>query len=115
MFNLSELQGTIATYFETIEAYTWYYILLMCKEYANVNDHLWSSSDIVSGVSTLIIISLNLRLPSSVECESGNAIVVIVKRSVLCASAVFSYQNICNIDTYIMSMDRHMAWKLAAL
>jgi len=63
MFNLSELKGTIATYIETIEAYTWYHILLMCKEYANVNDHLWSSSDIVNGVSTLIIISLILRLP----------------------------------------------------
>ena len=63
MSNLSELQGTIATYIETIEAYTWYYILLMCKKYANVNDHLWSSSDIVNGVSPLIIISLILRLP----------------------------------------------------
>lgn len=88
MFNLSELQGTIATYIEAIEAYTWYYILLMCKEYANISDHLWSSSDIVNEVS--IIICLILRLPSSVEWESGNAIVMIVKHSVLCASALFS-------------------------
>lgn len=80
----------MATYIEAIEAYTWYYILLMCKKYVNVSDHLWSSSDIVNEVSPLIIISLILRLPSSVEWESENAIVMIVKRSVLCASAVFS-------------------------